>query len=169
MSKLTIEEIIDLRYSELRDDTVKLYSRAGELADLCITQAERIKKLEAQVAIRPVMTGMHFDADAAVAELLNNHVLDVNSRDYMWDGKVEARTLVLFVDCNDVFGRGADAEPLDYSEVKVLYELWEKDKVWGPAKFCALKRNCRPMESVEMKMKECGVWDYMLESMRCGA
>jgi len=100
--------------------------------------------------------------------LLKNEILFCNSRHYSFgkDRKSEGETLVLFVICNDIFCWAcADAEDITTNEIPVLYRMWEKDKVWGPIKWCCLKRNEKPQQPVEDSMKENGVWDDVMEKL----
>lgn len=115
----------------------------------------------------------------AIAILLQNDVLFQVTRQYLnydwnkvWEGKDSAlegrlgsETIVLFVLCNDVFGPGADGEPITCDEVKDLFVRWYNDKVWGVAKWVAIRRKQRPQESVIGAMKASGSWCDEMEAL----
>lgn len=104
--------------------------------------------------------------ESMIAELLEDDVLFCNERDYLWDGEKGGSTVVLYVNCNDLFCWGAaDAEDLPLDEVKNLYDMWEKDKVWGSDKWCCARRNQQPQDPVIEKMKEQGVWEPWMDEL----
>lgn len=110
----------------------------------------------------------HLDEGRAVAELLLDGVLFVNSRKYLcYDGKTERpATLVLFVNCNDIFAWAcADAEQVEMKELLDLYQMHVADKKWGAAKWCCKKRNQRPQYPVERDMRADGSWDDTMEKL----
>ena len=124
----------------------------------------------------------HFNASKAVAFLLEEDVLFINSRPYVeapWQPKEEWTisenyTIVVFVLCNDVFAWGcADAEELDYSErneekneLKELLEFHLNcDKGWGSVKWVCKKRNEQPQAPMITAMKEVGAWNDMMEAL----
>ena len=49
------------------------------------------------------------------------------------------------------------------SELRELYDHWEKDPSWGPAVWCCKKRNEMPQKPVYDMIQAAGIWD--LESM----
>jgi hypothetical protein len=80
------------------------------------------------------------DEESMVAYLIDEQVLFVNSRDYLFNDKKAGHTIVLYILCNDHFGPGADAEDLNSDEIPKLYELY-KEKQWtGVFEFIAAKR-----------------------------
>lgn len=107
--------------------------------------------------------------ESILSILLNNNVLFCNQRYYslLPDGKSSGQTIVLYVVCNDVFGWAcADAEDITLNELLTLYKMWEADKVWGPAKWCCLKRNLKPQAAIEKIMKEDGVWNNQMDCLK---
>ena len=110
---------------------------------------------------------LHFFEEYALAALLADDILFCNSRYYSMgkDGKTEGDTIVLFVNVNDTFAPAADAEDIKTSEIGALYDLWLKNKVWVPVKWCALRRKMRPMRCVITRMKEQNAWDTELEAL----
>ena len=105
------------------------------------------------------------DEARMAAELLLNEVLFPNSRKIVWEGwnggeqSIEPETLVLFVNCNDVFAWAcADAESVTMPELPALYELWRADHTWGPTQWCIEKRKQRPQKPVEREMRAVGAW-----------
>ena len=70
------------------------------------------------------------------------------------------RTVVLYVGCNDVFAWGtSDAETLPHNQIPVLFEMWRKDRIYGPVKWCMLRRNQKPQKPMEHQMRRAGAWD----------
>lgn len=111
---------------------------------------------------------LHLDGERAVAELLLDGVLFINSRKYLCidDKTVRPATLVLFVVCNDIFAWGcADAEQVSMGELLDLYRMHAADKKWGAAKWCCKKRNQRPQFPVERDMRADGSWDDTMEKL----
>ena len=106
--------------------------------------------------------------ELALSILLKNNVLFCNERHYSQnpDGKSEGSTIVLFVICNDIFAWAcADAEDLPFSEIPKLYRMWEKDKIYGPAKWCCIRRNEKPQQPMIDYMKKEGAWDDVMEKL----
>lgn len=106
------------------------------------------------------------DEEKALSKLLAADVLFCNDREFTYNNKVEGRTIVLFVNCNDLFWWAcADAENLEMSEIPVLYKLWKADPDYGVWKWCCLKRKMRPQAPAEKMMREAGAWDDALEAL----
>lgn len=135
-----------------------------------------------------------FDEEKALSQLLADGVLFANSRKYLeikWvqkpgvevpkdgvpmgklgefydfvDGPPQPETIVLFVNCNDVFAWAcADAEPIMLSELRALYDRWRANRSWGAIQWCCLKRGVRPQAPVLKDMKAAGMWDEALEAL----
>lgn len=109
----------------------------------------------------------HPNHEAMLAYLLQQDVLFCNSRVYLEeDLKAQGKeTIVLFINCNDVFGPGADAEELTLAEVPVLFEL-ERDKDFhGIVEFVAKKRKLRPVSDIVAGMQQKGHWTPELEAL----
>jgi len=112
-----------------------------------------------------------FDTELGLALLLKDGVLFANSRRYldpeMFGGKPQEETIVLFVNCNDVFAWGtAEAEAIAYDEVPKLYKSWRADKVWGSTRWCCLKRGEQPQAPVAEDMKKAGAWDAAMDALK---
>ena len=102
--------------------------------------------------------------------MLKGGVLFSNCREYLWNGKSEGSTIVLFVNCNDVFGWAcADAEALMSNEIEDLYKLWKSDNMWGPIQWVCKKRGQKPQIPVERDMKKMGSWPEWMNSLRDNA
>jgi hypothetical protein len=112
-------------------------------------------------------TELMFEADEALARLLGEEVIFLN--DHWWEESwpEDARKKTsLNVNCSDVFAWGcADGETIDYEDIKPLYDHWLKDRHWGAAKWCAIKRNQKPQLPVIKAMKSAGVWDDQMEAL----
>ena len=123
-----------------------------------------------------------FDDSKALSYLLRKDVLFLNTRPYIenpWAPKEkrvvsESDTIVVFVNCNDVFAwGGADAETITGSdevnfETNELYRLTScviDNEKWGSTKFACWKRNLQPQKPVANDMKKDGVWDDFMESL----
>ena len=123
-----------------------------------------------------------FEKDKALAYLLEKEVLFSNTRPYIENpyDPIEERvlsessTIVIFVNCNDVFAWGcADAETItggdnaDF-ETNELYRLTSyviNNEKWGSTKFACWKRNLQPQKPVIDDMKKDEVWDDFIESL----
>lgn len=111
--------------------------------------------------------------NVALAELLRADVLFCNTRQYHcpMSNKLQEDTIVLFVNCNDVFAWGcADAEAIKSGdeagdELYELYRMWETDPQWGATKWVCQKRNQRPQDPIRDDMKKAGAWDAAMESL----
>lgn len=80
--------------------------------------------------------------------------------------QIESETIVLFVNCNDVFAWGcADAEHLTTDDIPNLYMLWKKWGHDGVTKWCCIKRNEKPQKPIADAMKKAGHWDDELEAL----
>jgi hypothetical protein len=111
-----------------------------------------------------------FVEEYAIVELMEEDILFCNSRRFLdLDGKPEEDTIVLFVNCNDLFMWGcADAECIDLDGLKELYDMRLIDPEWAVEKWCCYKRNMQPQQPVIDGMKEAGVWDSKMEALDKG-
>ena len=101
-----------------------------------------------------------YNDEGMLITLLKDDVLFCNSRKFIdLDGSVQPETLILFVNCNDVFAWGcADAECITLSELSDLYKLHKSDAKWGSTKWVCKKRNLQPQRPIIKDMKEDGAW-----------
>ena len=101
-----------------------------------------------------------FKQDQALARLLAEKIIFVQS-------DKEKKVFNFYVGCNDIFAWAcADCEPLRYEDVQSLYDMYIKDKSWGSAKWCCVKRNEQPQGPVINLMKKCGAWDEQMEALK---
>lgn len=108
---------------------------------------------------------MEVSNELALSKLLEDRILFSNERKYS-DGEEEGSTVVLFVNCNDLFYWGcADAEDLPLGEVQNLLKMHFKNPRWGSDKWCCLRRGLRPQIPVIEQMKKEGAWDDELEAL----
>lgn len=109
-----------------------------------------------------------FNEEEALSQLLHDGVLFCNyydARHPLYPDADSNRTVVLFVNCNDLFEYGADSEELSSKEELLsLYKLCNENG-YGLEKWVALKRQYRPRPDVEQRMKEDGCWDEELEKL----
>lgn len=107
-----------------------------------------------------------FDHDHAVAVLLKDDILSVSEGKYLSiDDMVGGTTVMLSVNCNDVFSPCADSQDLRESEIENLYNMHMADKRWGAYKWCCIVRNMKPVSSIVYGMKQFGVWDDKMENL----
>lgn len=112
-------------------------------------------------------TEIIFERGSALARLLAEEVVYINCFHWKKEWPEEAQKLTgLFVNCNDIFAWAcSDAELLLYEDIQSLYDAWSADPIWGPAKWCAVKRNQKPQDPVVKAMKEAGAWDETMEAL----
>lgn len=106
-------------------------------------------------------TEMIFDEGKALAMLLNNEIVFINSHWWM-DGwpKNAQKTFSINCNCNDIFAWGsADAEEVEYDELQDLYDHVIKDPVWGASIWCIKKRQMMPQAPVLRSIEKAGIWD----------
>ena len=114
------------------------------------------EEIEAEKAI---MYDINFHEDKVISELALSGELNFVFHEYAYEGKVEGISLVAFLNCNDLFGPGADAEPISsYVELKKLYEYY-KSGYWGTYQFLIEKRKRKPWKPdiIEI-MKKANAW-----------
>lgn len=111
---------------------------------------------------------MVFEEEAALAHLLMNEVVFLNSHWWKEEWPEEARKRTsLNVNCNDVFAWGcADAESMLHDDIENLYRMWLKDPAWGSAVWCMIRRNQMPQKPVEKRIRDAGIWD--LDALKLG-
>lgn len=112
-----------------------------------------------------------FEADDALALMLINQVVFLNSHWWMDDWPDEAKKITsINVNCNDIFAWGcADDEEINHCDIEPLYRMWKADPVWGAAKWCAIRRNQKPQPPVIEAMKKDGAWDDIMERLEKNA
>lgn len=109
-----------------------------------------------------------FVHESALAILLMEDIVFANSRKFVhYDGgELEPETVVLFVNCNDLFFWGcADAENVTYSEIQPLFEAFRADGHRGVERWCCLKRGMRPQLPIAEWWRVEGFWDEALEAL----
>jgi hypothetical protein len=100
--------------------------------------------------------------------LLKDDVLFPNGREYICpvSKKVEPETLVLFMNCNDVWAwASADAIEVAFDELPELLKYHLEDPRWGATKWACRKRNMRPQRPIRERMKQDESWDDLMESL----
>lgn len=103
---------------------------------------------------------------ALLSELLGAGILFSNEREYLFDGANAGSTIVLFVQCNDLFWWGtADAMDLPLVELPKLYKMWKADPKWGVEKWCCFQRKLRPQKPIIEMMKKQGAWGQDMEAL----
>ncbi len=109
-----------------------------------------------------------FEEEMALAALLANEVVFLNTHHWMKDWPAEAKaTTALCVNCSDVFAWGcSDAERMELRDLPELYDMWVKDHSWGSAVWCMVKRNQMPQPPVERDIRKAGIWD--LDALKLG-
>lgn len=99
--------------------------------------------------------------DAALAMMLLNEVVFTNEYHWRREWPEDARrSTSMHVDCSDVFAWGcADGEDMTRRDIAEVFSYWEKDRRWGPAVWCMIRRRERPQSPVAKRIAEAGVWD----------
>jgi len=100
-----------------------------------------------------------------IAKLLDENVLFCNGRKYLDHGKENPETVVLFINCNDVFCCGSDAEELAYNEIAKLFSLYMEKGDNGTIEFVSFKRGKQPRLRFKRFMIEEGFWNPDLERL----
>ncbi len=129
-----------------------------------LAKAEAIRVKESELNPEP------FDEELALAEMLIAGKLFANDKQYsnnQYDrNDITGRTIVLFVNCSDMFAWGcADAEDLPYTEIKSLYEWFKKNATWGTVIWCMKQRNEKPQRPVVEAMVEEKAWEPWMDAL----
>jgi len=106
--------------------------------------------------------------EAMVAYLLDQDILFLNNYQYFqdWNNQMGDKTMCLFVNCNDVFAWAcADAESVTLTELPHLFELVQKNYVWGSTIWTCLKRKRQPQKTIKDRMVKLGIWTEELENL----
>jgi len=104
---------------------------------------------------------VEFDAEHALAALLDAEVVTINA--WHWRDH-DQEQMAVFSDCSDVFAWGcADAEEVPFHRLQALYDMWHRDRIWGPAVWAMQQRKQMPQPPVEARIRKDGIWD--LDSM----
>ena len=98
--------------------------------------------------------------EAMLSRLLDENILFCNSRKFQEPDSNEIReeTIVLFINCNDIFAPAADAECLTLSELPDLFRRYQKVEDWAVCQFVGLKRKMQPRRRIRDRMIEEGAW-----------
>lgn len=101
----------------------------------------------------------HFEKDKALAYLIMNDVVFLNSKWYKKElPENERDSINVIVNCNDIFAWAcSDGEDLPYNEIPNLYELCKKYPSWGGALWCMIQRKEMPQDAVADAMRESGI------------
>jgi len=102
---------------------------------------------------------MIFEQEAALALLLINEVIHINSHHWKKEWPEDARkSTALGVNCSDIFAWGcADSEEISVDEIESLYRMWKHNAKWGAALWCMIKRREMPQSPVADAMRKDGV------------
>lgn len=108
-----------------------------------------------------------FEPEQALARLLAEEIVFLNYHRYEDSWPEAARKHPsINVNCNDIFAWACcDSETIDYGDIQGLYDAWLENHIWGPAKWCAIKRNLKPQAPVIEEMKKAGVWDEKMDAL----
>lgn len=102
-----------------------------------------------------------FEPEIALAVLLMERKIMLNSHWWEKDWPKEARKkFAIAVICNDVFYyASADAESIDYLELKDAFMHWEKDNDFGLIVWAIKKRKQKPIPEVYKSIMDEGIWN----------
>lgn len=98
-----------------------------------------------------------FDEEIALAVLLAESVCFTNTATFAPGADYASETVCCFVNCNDLFGGGADAESVRSDQLESLWWCYENHKD-GSGLWCVLKR-CRLPWSYKREKYESTLWD----------
>lgn len=121
--------------------------------------------------------GKYFDSNIALAAMLLGD--PPKSDDDCWEGEEGplllyqgksqhngSPTVAVSVICSDVFAWAcADCEELPANKIQELYDMWAKDPINGPLKWCCKQRNTRPQAPLRRALKEEGVWEDWMDEL----
>lgn len=98
------------------------------------------------------------ETESKLAHLLINEVVFLNNFWYEKSWPEDAKKYInILVHCSDTFAYAcSDAEPLSFSEINDLYQMWRKDPMWGSTVWCTKKRKERPLLPIEKVLRERG-------------
>ena len=110
------------------------------------------------------------DHEAMAAHFLEENILFLSSRKYVCGEKDDVisknATLLLFLNCNDVFVWGyADAEGVSYDELPELFKMYEANTDCGPTQWVCIKRNQKPQAPMVKYLKEKNGWNEVMEAL----
>jgi len=105
--------------------------------------------------------------EAMISKLLDDLILFPNTRKYICiSGAPKKDTIVLFVNCNDVFAWGCgDAEPITLDEIVDLFRLYELNPHCAVVQWVCVKRNEKPQAPIIKFLKEKNRWNDILENL----
>ena len=73
---------------------------------------------------------------------------------------------VALMNCNDLFEWAcADAEPVTAEELPALHAAWMADRSDGPLLWACRKRQQRPQEKLELRMRARGEWTTAFDAL----
>jgi len=114
-----------------------------------------------EVAYRP------YEDEALALLLLNGNLVPLNAAPKEKEGRCG-----LFVQCSDVFyPASSDAEPLpalgcgEDTDFWALYDLVREHGWPGAMRWCALRREIRPLKHWCDRLREVGLWDEKMEAL----
>ena len=111
---------------------------------------------------------VHPNEEEMLAKLLQEGILFCNSRKYLDsdDKTVRPETIVLFVNCSDVFAWGcADAESIALAELPELFKMYEANPKTAATIWVCKKRNEKPQLPVADWLKEENAWTDEMEQL----
>ena len=117
--------------------------KTGEELARITTDAVRWRKNGFTDGDKVYLAENRFETELALAALLANQVIFLHTHHWMEDWPEDAKkTTALCVNCDNVFAWAcSDTENITIDELQGLYDLWVKDRAWGSAIWCSIKRN----------------------------
>ena len=106
--------------------------------------------------------------EAMLSKLLDDNTLFCNSRKYVdLDGKtIMEETIVIFLNCNDVFAGCADAESITLKELPELFKLIEDNEECGVIQWVCIKRNQYPQQRMIDYLKKHNGYELLKKNIK---
>lgn len=111
---------------------------------------------------------MMFNESHALAFMLINEVIFLNNHWWHddWPADAKKRTC-LCLNTGDVFVWGcADAEELNYGDIRDVYDHWKKDPRYGTAVWACKKNKLMPQKPLYRDIQSAGIWDLDTMELR---
>jgi len=102
-----------------------------------------------------------FEQELALSVLLMERIVFINNFWWKKDWNEEQKKMFsININCSDVFAWGAaDAEELSFDELEMFFNYYKKDKYWGSAVWCIIKRGYLPQKPVYEAIQKEGIWN----------
>ncbi len=105
---------------------------------------------------------IEFDVEMAIAYFLMNGIMFFNTFSMLGAAPDNLKYKpFLLVGCNELFDYNGDAEPIEYYEIRTLFEMYRVDPIYGVAVWVCIKRQKLPREKILRQIEREGIWDLV--------